>query len=65
MTRHVLALVLAAFLVNLPLVHGLLAGQRLGALVVVVLVADAALLGIAVLLWRYGGQRSDREEEGG
>jgi hypothetical protein len=57
--RTTFALVLAAVLVNLPLVHGLLTGQRLGQLVVVVLVVDALLLGVAVLLWRFAGPQDE------
>lgn len=55
MARYVVALALAAFLVNVPLVHGTLTGQELGAVVVITLVADAALVVAALLVWRFRG----------
>jgi hypothetical protein len=60
-SRHVVALALAAFLVNLPLVHGTLTGQAVGPVVVVTLIADAAIVTAALLLWRLGGR--DRTPE--
>lgn len=56
MARYVVAIALAAFLVNLPLVHGTLTGQELGAVVVITLAADAALLAAALLAWRFAGR---------
>ena len=57
----VVALVVGAVLVNLPLVHGAASGvDDLAPVLVVTLVADAGLVVAALLLWRYGG-RSDLE----
>jgi hypothetical protein len=60
-SRHVVALALAAFLANLPLVHGTLTGQAVGPVVAVTLLADAGLIAAALLLLRYGGR--DRTPE--
>ncbi|MDF1604548.1 hypothetical protein [Nocardioides sp. YIM 152315] len=62
-TRYGLVLLLAAVLVNLPLVHSTLiaderpAGSDLSTLLVVTLAADVALAVAAILLTRHGGPR--------
>lgn len=61
-TRHVVALVVLAVLINLPLTHATLTGTRLTSddVVIVTLVADAVLVVIAVLMWRFGGRLRPR-----
>ncbi len=61
-TRHVVALVVLAVLINLPLTHATLTGTHLESddVVVVTLLADAVLVVIAVLLWRFGGRLRPR-----
>lgn len=57
--RLVLVLVVAAALVNLPLLHATATGVDIDGpgLVIVTVVADVALVLVALLLWRYGWRR--------
>ena len=61
-TRHVVALVVLAVLINLPLTHATLTGTHLDGndVLMVTLFADAVLVVIALLLWRFGGRMRPR-----